>query len=100
MKVMIKRGEETQTYDLPAFAESMTVMSVLDYIYRNLDHTLAYYRHSACCQAVCGRCLVRLNGSPVLACAKEIKPGTEQISLSPANGRVVRDLVVEPGASR
>lgn len=96
MKVMIQRGESVQTYDVPPFAQSMTVMSILDHIYQNLDHTLAYYRHSACCQAACGRCAVKLNGTIVLACAKEVPPGTEQITLAPAGSQVVRDLVVRP----
>lgn len=96
MKVTIQRQAGPQVYQVPPFAGSVTVMAVLDYIYQNLDHTLAYYRHSSCCQAACGRCLVRLDGTAVLACAKEIPPDTEEITLSPAGERVVRDLVIEP----
>lgn len=96
MKVMVQRSTGLQTYEVPSFSDSMTVMSVLDYIYQNLDHSLAYYRHSSCCQAACGRCLVKLNGTPVLACAKEIPLNTEEITLAPAGDHVVRDLVVSP----
>lgn len=96
MKVTIQRGERMQVYQVPSCSTSVTVMAVLDYIYQELDHTLAYYRHSSCCQAACGRCLVKLDGAAVLACAKEIPPGTEEIVLTPAGERVVRDLVSEP----
>ena len=96
MKVTIQRSTGFQTYEVPLFAETMTVMTILDYIYQNLDHSLAYYRHSSCCQAACGRCRVKLNGAIVLACAKEILPDTQEIVLTPAGERVVRDLVIEP----
>lgn len=96
MKVTIQRSTGPQTYEVPPFAETMTVMTILDYIYQNLDHSLAYYRHSSCCQAACGRCLVKLNGVPVLACAKEVLPDTQEITLAPAGDKVVRDLVIEP----
>jgi len=95
MKVTIQRGDRLQSYEVPVLAESMTVMNVLDYIYQNLDHTLAYYRHSSCCQAACGRCVVNMDGAPVLACAKEVPPETAELFLTPARGRVIRDLVVE-----
>lgn len=96
MKVSIQRSTGLQTYEVPPFAETMTVMAILDYIYQNLDHSLAYYRHSSCCQAACGRCRVRLNGVSVLACAKEVLPDTQEIVLTPASDRIVRDLVIEP----
>ena len=94
MIVEIEKTDGTVSYDVPVFADSLTVMSILDYIYANLDHSLAYYRHSSCCQAVCGRCLVNLDGQPVLACAKEIDVKCQKIHLSPAPGEVIRDLVV------
>lgn len=96
MIVEILKSDGKKAYDVPAFAESMTVMSILDYIYSNLDHSLAYYRHSSCCQAICGRCTVCLDGKTVLACAKEVSPKAEKITLSPAPGEVVRDLVIKP----
>lgn len=95
MKVTIQRSDRLQSYEVPVLAKSMTVMNVLDYIYQNLDHTLAYYRHSSCCQAACGRWVVNVDGVPVLACAKEVSPETVELLLTPARGRVIRDLVVE-----
>lgn len=94
MKVEIEKSSGLAVYEVPPFARTMTVMDILDYIYTHLDHTLAYYRHSSCCQAICGRCVCKLNGSQVLACAKQVAPQTEVIHLSPADGKRVRDLVV------
>lgn len=94
MKVEIVRNNGVQVYDVPYISDTMTVMDALDYIYNNLDHTLAYYRHSSCNQAICGRCLVRLDGKLVLACAKQIDKDANTIRISPAMGEVIRDLVV------
>lgn len=69
MRVEIKRNKDISVYEVPV-VQGMKVMDVLDYIYANLDHTLAYYRHSSCCQAICGRCACRLNGRTILACAE------------------------------
>jgi succinate dehydrogenase/fumarate reductase-like Fe-S protein len=95
MKVEIVRSNGIQTYEVPVLSETMTVMDILDYIYHNLDHTLAYYRHSSCNQAICGRCLVKMDGKPVLACAKRVDTTAESIRLSPASDKVVRDLVID-----
>lgn len=94
MKVEIVKSDGTRTYEVPLLSETMTVMDVLDYIYHNLDHNLSYYRHSSCNQAICGRCLVRMNGRSVLACATRVGSVTGTIKLSPASGKVVKDLVV------
>ena len=95
IKVEVVRSNGLQTYEVPLLSETMTVMDILDYIYNNLDHTLAYYRHSICNQSICGRCLVNLDGRPVLACAEYLEPTAESIKLAPAAGTVVRDLVVK-----
>lgn len=95
MKISILRskGENIRdTFEVPVHPGD-TVMDVLDYIYENLDHSLAYYRHSRCCQGVCGRCAVKLNGKTVLACKAEIDPVLISVSLDPAPGKVRRDLV-------
>lgn len=93
MKVEIERSGGLSTYEVPV-VPGMKVMDVLDYIYANLDHTLSYYRHSSCCQAICGRCACKLNSRPILACAKEVDPSAETIRLSPADGTLIQDLVV------
>ena len=94
MKVEIVKSDSTQTYEVPVLSETMTVMDVLDYIYHNLDHTLSYFRHSSCNQAICGRCLVKMNGKSVLACATRVGSVAGTIKLSPAGGKVIKDLVV------
>ncbi|OPL08916.1 MAG: hypothetical protein AVO33_08360 [delta proteobacterium ML8_F1] len=95
MKVEIVRSHGTDVYEVPLEQDSMTVMDILDYIYTHVDHTLAYYKHSTCNQAICGRCLVTLDGKPALACAHRVDPMKERIRIAPARGRVVRDLVIE-----
>jgi succinate dehydrogenase/fumarate reductase-like Fe-S protein len=69
----------------------MSVTNVLDYIYENLDSSLAYY--TSCHRGVCGRCLMIVNGKTRLACIELV---TDNLTLNPLpNHRVIRDLVVE-----
>lgn len=70
----------------------LSIMNVLEYIYDNLDSTLAFFHHAACMQAACGKCLVRANGKPVLACVTRVTG--EDLLLEPAKEQFVRDLVV------
>lgn len=95
MKVDINRNGRVQSYDVPGSDTAITVMQALDYIYERLDHTLAYYRHSACGQGICGRCVVKANGKNILACTEKVEPGTEFLLLEPAGKKAVRDLVVK-----
>lgn len=93
MTVEIEKSTGLSVYEVPV-VPGMKVMDVLDYIYANLDHGLAYYRHSSCCQAVCGRCVCKLDGRTVLACAKEVDTTAGKMHLGPADGKLVRDLAV------
>ena len=93
MVVEIERSTGLCTYEVPV-VKGMKIMDVLDYIYANLDHDLAYYRHSSCCQAICGRCACKVDGKQILACATEVNINAEKIRITPADGVVVRDLVV------
>lgn len=43
MKVNVQKSDGVPSYVVPAFSGTMTVMNILDYIYKNPDHTLAYY---------------------------------------------------------
>ncbi|MDR2210549.1 MAG: hypothetical protein LBO65_03660 [Spirochaetaceae bacterium] len=95
MKVDINRNGRVQSYDVPDNDGTITVMQALDYIHERLDHTLAYYRHSACCQGICGRCVVKVNGKSALACTEKVEPGVERLLLEPAGKKIVRDLVTE-----
>lgn len=101
MKVTIHRFDPdtgnkwTDSYEVPTEERSMTVMDVLDYISSNLDHTLAYYKHSTCNHGICGRCSVRVNGATKLACIAQVN-GMEELELAPTPNRtLIRDLVTK-----
>lgn len=97
MRIRVRRtGGENRidVFQVPAVENQWTVMDVLDYIALNLDPSLGYYRHSVCNQGVCGRCAVKVNGRAVLACTSKIQG--EDLLLEPINGKVIRDLIVEP----
>jgi succinate dehydrogenase/fumarate reductase-like Fe-S protein len=93
MKVNILKSAGWLSYEVPENGHTQTVMQILDYISLHLDHSLAYYKHSACAQGICGRCALKVNGKAALACTAKVEPGTPEISLEPAGAPVVRDLV-------
>lgn len=81
-----------QTYGVP-FEEGLSAMDALDYIYQNLDSTLAYYDHAGCSLGICGRCTATINGKPGLLCQTPICG--EELMLEPLKKeRVLKDLVV------
>lgn len=94
--VTVKRqnssGKQWEQSYVAVFAddEVVSVMNVLNYIYQNLDGTLAYFNHAACQQAACGKCTVKVNGKVRLSC-KETATG--HMLIEPANEKVVRDLI-------
>ncbi len=92
VKVKILRGNVFQEYTVEA-EEGMSVMDLLERIYDELDNTLAFFRHEACHQEACGKCLVKVNGRVCLACGREVKE--DELCLEPYNDRVIRDLVCE-----
>jgi succinate dehydrogenase/fumarate reductase-like Fe-S protein len=70
----------------------MSIMNALDYIYHNLDPTIAYFDHAACALGICARCTGRINGKVGLLCQTEL---VGDVTIEPMNSdRVVRDLVV------
>jgi len=81
---------EFQQYKVP-YDKQKTVLDVLEYIYENLDRTLAF--REACRSGYCGICTIKVNGKACLACATymskkmKIEPISEQ--------KVIRDLVVD-----
>jgi fumarate reductase iron-sulfur subunit len=80
-----------QTYEVPWYPR-MTVMDALDYIYENLDPSLAYHSHTSCHRRTCARCNVTVNSNPGLSCHTEING---DITLEPLpRFKVIRDLVV------
>jgi len=81
-----------QKYEVP-LETGMGVLDVLNYIYENLDSSLAYFNHATCRQGVCTRCRLKVNDKTVLSCQTEV---TGDIMITPAHGDVVRDLVIRP----
>lgn len=71
---------------------TLSILDGLEYIYQHLDPTLAFFHHAACHQAACGKCMLRANGKPVLACKQRLEPG--DLLLEPMCKEVVKDLVV------
>ncbi len=83
-----------KSYEVP-LEDGMSAMNVLDYVYQNLDSTLAYYDHAGCCLGICARCTGRINGKPGLLCQT---PVLRDVTLEPVNAnRVVKDLVMKRG---
>jgi len=81
-----------QTYEVP-MAPRMTAMDILDYIYENLDPSLAYHSHTSCHRRICARCNVTINKKVGLSCHTEV---TGDITIEPLpRFKVIRDLVVE-----
>jgi succinate dehydrogenase/fumarate reductase-like Fe-S protein len=79
-----------QTYEVP-LTDGMSVLDVLDYIYENIDGSLAYYSHAACRHGLCGMCVLVVNGKASLACQT---PVSGNISIgTPSKFIVIRDLV-------
>ncbi len=83
-----------KSYEVP-WREGMSAMNALDYIYQNLDSTLAYYDHAGCDLGICARCAGKINGKPGLLCQTAI---SGDITLDPLNvNKVIKDLVVKRG---
>ena len=79
-----------QKYKIP-MTFGLSVSNVLDFIYNNIDSSIAYYAN--CHKNICGRCGVHVNGVNKLACTELV---TGNITLEPLPHRIViRDLVVE-----
>lgn len=81
-----------QTFEVPV-VPGMAVLQALDYIYENLDHTLAYYDHGICAQGICKRCTALVNGKPELICQYQV---VEDVLVEPLpKFRLIKDLVFD-----
>ena len=77
-------------YRVP-YKECQSVLDVLEYIYENLDSSLAFY--ASCRRGVCSRCYVKVNGKICLACDEEV---TGDLKIEPVNAKkVIRDLKID-----
>jgi len=87
-----------QEYEVPLDRET-SLQDVLLRIHASLDPTLAFYKHAACTQGLCGECIVRLDGKAVLACTAPVRPGVELHQVEPLRReQVIRDLLCRLGS--
>lgn len=99
IKVNILRGSENgrgeyRTYEVKVDDGAVvSVMNLLEKIYEEQDHTLAFFSHTACRQAACGKCMVKVDGAVKLACKERVDAG--EITIEPYCANVVRDLICE-----
>ena len=95
MRIRVYRSNPEIHYDVFEIpfspGEGRTIMQALRYISEKLDPTLAFVCHAACSHGICGRCLVRMNGKPVLACVAHAEE--EEILLEPKDPRRAKDLL-------
>ena len=85
-----------QSYVVPR-EERTSVLEFLNYIFEELDPTLAYRRH-LCKARMCWGCMMMINGRPRLACWEVVHAGQHELTLAPLEGRrVIRDLIVDLG---
>ncbi len=87
-------GEEPlyQEYVVP-LKNPMNVLQALDYIYQNLDSTIAY-RNYCCNKGICQSCIMKIDGKRRRACSVALQEG-QSITVEPVSmNEVVRDLVV------
>lgn len=88
-----RQGKEAakSTFIVPV-EDGATVLQALQYIYENLDPTLAF--EYSCRYGRCGLCGVIVNERPVLACTAFIR--SEELYVKPlANLPQMRDLVID-----
>jgi succinate dehydrogenase/fumarate reductase-like Fe-S protein len=85
-----------QTYEVPRGSKAR-VLDFLNYIFEELDPSVAYRRH-LCKARMCHGCLMRVNGKPAMVCWEVVPPGQNEITLSPLKGKTVfKDLVSDLG---
>ena len=77
-------------YTVPS-GERTSVLEALEYVYENIDPTLAF--RFGCRFESCGLCAVEVNGRPRMACFTRLKSG---MKIAPLVGMpVLRDLVID-----
>lgn len=83
-----------QDYIVPLGDEKLSLLQALEYVYENLDDTLAFRRY--CCGIqFCNSCLMFVDGKRTHACLYILKPDS-QLNIEPLpGGRVLRDLITE-----
>ena len=95
LHVKIQRDDTTfQEYDVDC-RTGMTVLNVLEEIYRHHDPSIAY--RFSCRTGLCATCMMMINGKPGLSCMKRAEPASDgTLLLAPLpKGNTIRDLVKE-----
>ncbi len=92
--VRVRRGTRNESY-LDSFRVPLTrgqsVLGALQYIYDNLDPTLAFA--GSCRIGMCVSCMVRVNGKVVRGCTTLAE---SDLLVEPAkHSAIVRDLITE-----
>ncbi len=83
-----------QDYEVP-LTDGMSAINALDYIYQNLDSSIAYYDHAGCALGICSRCTGKVNGKAGLFCQVIVEG---DVCLEPASeAKVIKDLVTWRG---
>ncbi|MCL7749686.1 2Fe-2S iron-sulfur cluster-binding protein [Halalkalibacter alkaliphilus] len=93
--VEIQRTDTTTNVYKVNYTSDMTVLTILEEIYRHHDPSIAY--RFSCRTGLCATCMMMINGKPGLSCMKLAKPGDDgYLSLAPLpKGKTLRDLVKE-----
>jgi succinate dehydrogenase/fumarate reductase-like Fe-S protein len=86
----VEKEAHQQIYEVP-LTDGMSVLDVLDYIYDNIDSSLAYYSHAACRHGLCGKCVLVVNGKSSLVCQTLVSD--DIVIETPSKFEVIRDLV-------
>lgn len=75
--------------------EKVSVLILLDRLYKELDQTLSF-RNYCCGLQLCKSCLMRINQKRKYACLTQVEPG-EEVKLEPLSfpEQHVKDLVVK-----
>jgi succinate dehydrogenase/fumarate reductase-like Fe-S protein len=101
MRITIVRGPAVdgktweEDFDLPDLVGE-SVSSVLQYISRRIDGSMAYYL--SCRRGMCAACVVRINGKNEKACVVEVRDG---MVIEPTTPRLmIKDSVVHLGMPR
>lgn len=95
LHVKIERTEtKTEVYEV-YYNTDMTVLNILEEIYRHHDPTIAY--RFSCRTGLCTTCMMIINGKPGLSCLKMAKPDNDGfLTLAPLpKGETIKDLVKE-----
>ncbi|WP_188207255.1 2Fe-2S iron-sulfur cluster-binding protein [Alkalibacillus aidingensis] len=95
LHVQIQRSSGKTDHFEVSYGPEMTVLNILEEIYRHHDATIAY-RYS-CRTGLCTTCLMMINGKPELSCQKIVETDDEGIlTLAPLpKGETIKDLVKE-----